>query len=88
VANISPRLTSEQVKEALQKVTGPIQSLVLKQGYGFVTYENHRKSEKAMALLKGHVLDGQMLKVQLAASRERRVGYPTYSLTLLNSVRC
>ncbi len=54
-------------------MAGPVVKLTKKKGFCFVEYINFRQAEKAANILKTKLIEGHVMKVQLATSKEHKV---------------
>lgn len=67
VGNLAKEYTNEELKQVLEEKTGhPIQSVVMKKGFAFVTYINFQVADRALRSLTNLVIEGRRLTVEPA----------------------
>jgi len=76
VANLPRGVTQERLMEEMSAAGCPCVSVELKKGFAFVTYVNVFEAESAMKKLRGRVIDGTALAVEVAGKKEGPDGQP------------
>ena len=71
VASLPRGITQERLTAELQSAAGPFSSLDLKQGFAFVTYATVTDAEAALRQLRGLVIDGSAIAVELAGKKDQ-----------------
>jgi len=71
VGNLPRHVSPEVMKAAIEARTGPVETFVMKTGFCFVTYVNHKQAIKALQRLRNWTYEGKRIKAQVAHGKDR-----------------
>lgn len=72
VSGINWNLSGAEVRTEIEQLTGPMQSIVLKTGFCFCTYETQHRANQALAALRNAVVAGFPVKASFSRAQRPR----------------